>query len=758
MLHKRTRLAAAVSNSFAFALAFAATAPVLAGETAQDNPSRPDRTATSDQQFPSTVVGQAAAPDNAKSPPANTKNINSTPEAVLSEVAVTATRSEKALEKIPGAVNVISQTELAPQWLIAEDPSQALSTFVPGYSPSRQKMTSFGESLRGRKALILFDGIPQSNPLRDGAREGYFADPAVIERIEVVNGPSAIQGMGATGGIINFISKTPKKLGTEHRFDAKLSSQFKDDSLTWKTGYLLSHKNARFDVLGYAGLTRRGMAYDGDGRRIGMDTTQGDTMDSAAHDLFIKAGTRWGRQRVQFSANRFAIEGDGDYRAVAGNRALGVPTTSQPGKPPGNPPRNRVQTLSLDWQHNDLAGGAATAQLYKQDFSASYGAGTSPVFQDPAIAPAGTLVDQSEIVADKWGLRTSWLRPDFLVRNLELTAGIDWLSDTSKQRLALTGRTWVPPLEFTSVAPFLQLEYEIGPVTLRGGARRENAELRVGTYQTLAAYGSRSVAGGTLAFTQTVKNLGAIWRFSPGWSVFASYNEGFGLPDVGLVLRGINSNGRSVNDLIDLKPVITDNREVGLAWRGVRGNFGLSYYESSSDLGSQIRVVNGIGRVDRVPVEVKGWELNGEARLADAWKLFALYSTIDGKTAVGPDQPLDVDLGSRSQGPDKLVLGVDWAFSQQGNMRLQAARYFSRQINSGRTSGSARLDERFDGYAVADLAVSYKSAWGDLGFGVENLFDKQYIGYFPQANPGGTQDDYFAGRGRTYTVSYARTF
>ena len=386
-------------------------------------------------------------------------------------------------------------------------------------------------------------------------------------------------------------------------------------------------------------------------------------------------------QRVQLSVNRFEIEADGDCRAVAGNRALGAPTTSQPGKPPGNPPRNRARTLSLDW-----------------------------------------------------------------------------LSDTSKQRLALTGRTWVPPLEFTSVAPFLQLEYELGPVTVRGGARRENAELRVDTFQTLAAYGNRSVAGGTLEFGQTVKNLGAIWRFSPGWSMFASYNDGFGLPDVGLVLRGINSDGRSVNDLIDLKPVVTDNKEIGLAWRGKRGNFGLSYYESSSDLGSQIRVVNGIGRVDRVPVEVKGWELNGEAKLADAWKIFALYSKIGGKTATGPEQPLDVELGSRSPGPNKLVMGVDWAFAPEGNLRLQAARYFSRQINSGRTSGSARLDERFHGYAVADLAISYKSAWGDLGFGVENLFDKQYIGYFPQANPGGSQDDYFAGRGRTYTVSYGRTF
>ena len=680
------------------------------------------------------------------------------PPTALGEVSVTATRGEKALEKIPGAVTVITEQELAPQLLIAEDPSQALATFVPGYAPSRQKLTSFGESLRGRKALILFDGIPQSNPLRDGAREGYFADPAVIERIEVVSGPSAIYGLGATGGIVNFISKTPTAEGTEQRVDVKATTQFKHDSLTWKTGYRVAHKGEQADALGYVGVTRRGMQYDGDGRRLGLDAVQGDTMDSTAGDVFLKTGTDVGAQRWQLSFNRFALEGDGDYRTVPGNRATGTPTTSEPGTPPGEPPRNDAQTASLDWRHRDFQGGLLTAQIYKQDFSALYGGGTFAAFQDSSIAPAGTLVDQSEIVADKWGMRTSWLRPDFGMQGLELTVGLDWLNDVSEQRLARTGRTWVPPLDFTSTAPFAQLEYEYGPLTVRGGARREFAKLKVDTYRTLAFYGNRTVEGGTLDFAETVTNLGAVWRLPAGFSAFASYNEGFGLPDVGLVLRSVNADGRSVEGLIDLQPIVTDNQEIGLAWRGRRGHVAISYYESTSDLGSQIRVVNGIGRVDRVPVEVNGFELVGEARVVQELALFALYSTIDGKTATGPDRPLDVDLGARSQGPDKLVLGANWTFAEQGLLRLQGSHFFSRYINAGRTAGGANLEERFEGYTLFDLTASYRARVGDFGFGVENLFDKQYIGYFSQSNPGGNADDYFAGRGRTYTLSYARTF
>lgn len=695
------------------------------------------------------AAGAAEAADDTPAPNAETK---------LDEVVVTATRSEKTLEKIPGAVTVITERELAPQLLIAEDPSQALATFVPGYSPSRQTLSIAGETLRGRRALILFDGIPQSTPVVDGRREGYFADPAIIERIEVVSGPSAIYGLGATGGIINYISKTPRKMGTEQRLDAKVMTQFKDDSLGWKTGYRVAHKDARFDVLGYVGVTQRGIAYDGDGRRIGTDTVQGDTMNSTAGDVFLKAGTDLGPQRWQFSFNRFRLEGGGDYRVVPGNRAAGIPTTAERGTPPGNPPRNNVQTASIDWRHSDLGGGLASVQFFKQDFAALFGATNSRTFQDPTIAPAGTLMDQSEIVADKWGVRTSWLRPDLFMRGLELSVGLDYLRDVSEQRLALTGRTWVPPIRFDNLAPFAQLEYERGPFTVRGGARREYARLDVDSYRTLASYGNREVQGGTVDFAETVKNLGAVWRFGAGWSTFASYNEGFGLPNVGRVLRGVNTDGQSVENLINLQPVLTDNKEIGLAWRGTRGAAGLSYYESSSDLGSTIRVVDGVSRLERLPVDIKGWELNGDWKFAKDWSLFGLYSRIRGKTATAEGQPLDVALGSSEQGPDKLVLGVNWAFSERGHARLQGARFFPRHINAGRRLGRANLEENFSGYTVADLALTYKSRWGDFGLGIENLLDKQYILYNTQANPAGTDSNYFAGRGRTYTLSYARTF
>ena len=677
----------------------------------------------------------------------------------LDSVVVTATRGSKAIDKIPGAVSVVTREEMDEQLVISEDLSQVLATQVPGYAPSRQKMTSFGESMRGRTPLILFDGVPQTNPLRNGAREGYFADPSVIERIEVVSGASAVQGLGATGGIINYISRTPREEGTRQTIDAKFGTQFHSDDQLWKTGYMLEHKRGRFDALLYLGATKRGVGIDGDGRRLGIEGTQGDTQDSTGTDFFAKLGYDIsGDQRLQVSANRYQLEGDGDWTRVLGDRAHGIPTSATRGEPLGDAPRNAVRTLSAEWSHADLAGGAASVQVYKQDFSATYGAGYFANFQDPAIAPAGTLLDQSEIVADKDGLRTSWVRPDIWTQGLELTVGLDWLSDKSRQQLALTGRSWVPELDFRSYAPFAQLEYGAGPFTVRGGVRHENATLRVDTYRTLATYGSREVQGGERSFSQWVKSLGAVWRFADGWSMFAAYNEGFGLPDVGLVLRAVNRNGQSVESLVDLKPIVTDNREIGVTWAGHLGSFTASAYNSRSELGSQVRVSNGIGSVARVPVRVKGVEFAGELRPHKDWMLNATYATTRGKTAIAEGAPLDVELGSRSQGPDKFLAAVRWAISPATAVRLQASHYASRDINEGRFAGTARLEEHFKGYTLADLGVTHATRWGEFGLGIENLFDRQYLGYFPQANPGGTNEDYFAGHGRTYMLSWKRTF
>ncbi|HEY9064608.1 MAG TPA: TonB-dependent receptor [Burkholderiaceae bacterium] len=696
---------------------------------------------------PASAAAAASAPAAAQ--PATDDNATHK----LDAVVVTATRGAKAVEKIPGAVSVITRQEVQDQLLVSEDPGALLAAQVPGYAPSRQKMSNFGENLRGRNALLLLDGIPQTNPLRYGGREGYFADPLLIERIEVVSGASAVQGMGATGGIINTITRKANEPGTRQTVDLKYSTQLHANSSAWKAGYLLEHKSD-FDVVAYLGTRTQDVGVDGDGRYLATESAH------RLQDAYVKIGRDFGPQRLQLMVNAYDVAGHDEWVVVNGDRDAGIPATSERGTPQGDPLRNKVRSASLEWSHADLGGGSALVQLFKQDFKARYTGDVITTFQDASIAPVGTLVDQSEIVADKAGLRASWVRPNFALQGLELTTGLDWLKDTSSQRLTQTDRTWVPPLKFQSTAPFAQLEYELGSLTVRGGLRHESARLEVDTYRTLAFYGNREVQGGTRSASELVKSLGAVWRFgNSGWSAFASYNEGFGMPDVGLILRAVNTAGRSVNNLVDLQPVVTDNREVGVAWRGALGSLSASVYESRSDFGSQIIVSNGIGTLQRVPIKVKGFEFSGELRPSRDVRLNAVYALTRGRTASAAGQPLDLDLGARSQGPDKLVLAGHWAFAPGWRASAQATKLMSRDVNVGKTSGSTSLEEHFKGYTVADASLSWTTPrWGELGLGIENLFNRQYITYYSQANYSGTDEDYYAGRGRTITVSWRYSF
>ena len=93
---------------------------------------------------------------------------------------------------------------------------------MPGFAPSLKKLTGRGETLRGRNPLYAINGVPQHTALRDGERDGHTIDLDFVDRIEVIHGANAIQGIGATGGVVNMVTKSPSRDG-RWTHDVKLS-------------------------------------------------------------------------------------------------------------------------------------------------------------------------------------------------------------------------------------------------------------------------------------------------------------------------------------------------------------------------------------------------------------------------------------------------------------------------------------------------------------------------------------------------------
>jgi iron complex outermembrane recepter protein len=717
-----------------------------------------------------------------------------TDKAEMKEVIVTGTRVEKSVDRIPGAVTVIGEEELAHTAALTLDASAVLSRTVPGYAESSQAMSNTGENLRGRIALRLFDGVPQGSPLREGTRNATFTDMGIISRIEVINGPSASEGIGATGGIINYISQSPTEEGTDVRLTSRYTSQFDDDSEGWKLGFNVAHKNDNFDVLLGAAFVDRGITYDGHGRRIGMNTS-GSVADSEAENLFIKIGTDFGaddNQRIQASISRFKITGKGNYILVDGDRFSDPPltNTAEKGQPLGAQTEfNDFNQETLSYTHSDFFGGTLFLNAYNADQKMRYVAENGidkqdPLFNDRFIFDAMgqvlepyPLIEQSEIDARKHGLRTSWTRPEaFSLEGLEMQVGLDIVEDTAEQILALTNRLWVPPMEYTSVAPFLQASFDIGPVTLTAGVRHEDGELKVDDYTTVWNRDRRPVTGGTLNYKETLPNVGAIWRLPMGFSVFGAYGKGFTLPNVGIPLRnqqcsndtsetGIPFGGtqpdgcpndppQTVEGILDLKAVVSDNTEFGFNWRGDRGSFGGSYYMSDSDLGSTLFVDPVLQDLNlaRRPVEIEGYEFTGELRATDDIRITALYSHTEGKTRSSncptppASCPLDREMGVFDINPDKLGLSVNWRFSDKGDVTLGSTTLFDRDINEGEAG-----EEHTNGYTLVDLSANYQIGKGTVTLGVENVMDKFYILSWNQVD---FFRNYFAGRGRVISLIY----
>lgn len=683
---------------------------------------------------------------------------------ILDEILVSATRTARSDKAIANKVTLFDTEAVQVQQLLTVNPTDMLSNLLPSFSASRQKLTGLGETFRGRSPLFLIDGVPQSNPLRDGNRAGYTIDMGVIEEVEVIYGANAIQGLGATGGIINFITVRPPESGElEQRAELGLTSDdgLHGDGAGWRASYLASQRFDRWDFTGSVSWEERGLFYDGDGNPVGIDETQGDIADSESWNVFAKVGFEPTEdQRIQLMVNRFNLAMQDNFVSVPGDRALGIPATSVEGHTPGQPAENDVTTATLNYAHIDLLGGRFSGQVYYQDFSSNFGGGDFAIFQDPLIAPVGTFFDQSQNNSEKHGLRLTQAWSNLLDSPASVIVGIDFLNDTTSQSLIFSGRNWVPETEFKNRAPFVQLDVDVTEwLQLTGGVRFESAKLDVPSYETLA--GNRAdfqrvtVGGGAPDFDESLYNFGAVVRPTDAVSVYGTYSEGFSMPDVGRVLRGVTEFGTEVESFLDLAPLVTENIEFGAEYTTDRANVQVAWFESTSDFG--VRLVpdaDGIFSVNREQTEIEGWELSGTFQ-ANEWLAFGAGAAfLDGRFDSDGDGSVDSDLGAQDIGSDRLNLHAQ--LTPPGNLtyRLQSFTYFDRTFRDA--SGSATAE--FDGYTVIDAMVVWDvDERARLTFGISNLLDEQYLTYYSQA--GNTRDDrYNAGRGRTLTVKANFTF
>ncbi|MBJ8398427.1 MULTISPECIES: TonB-dependent hemoglobin/transferrin/lactoferrin family receptor [Citrobacter] len=132
--------------------------------------------------------------------------------AAVEDMTVTATGNARNAFEAPMMVSVIDAT--APENQTASSAADLLRK-VPGLTLDGTGRTNGQDvNLRGydrRGVLVLVDGVRQGTDT--GHLNSTFLDPALIKRIEVVRGPSALlYGSGALGGVIAYDTADAKDL------------------------------------------------------------------------------------------------------------------------------------------------------------------------------------------------------------------------------------------------------------------------------------------------------------------------------------------------------------------------------------------------------------------------------------------------------------------------------------------------------------------------------------------------------------------
>ncbi len=670
-------------------------------------------------------------------------------------IIVTAARTNLPVTALPLTAEVIDRATLERQLQISGSVVDAVAALTPSFSPARQKLTGQGETLRGRSPLFAIDGIPQTAPLRDGARDGFTIDPFFIDRVELILGSNALQGIGGTGGVINQVTvSAPAGDGWSARtiLQGTAESGLRSDGFGGKAGALIANRSGAFDVVVGAAYERRGVFRDGEQRRIAPDGTQGDLMDSDSLSFFAKAGVELGSGvRIEAMGQRFHLQGEGDLIAVNGNRATGLPSTGAAGIVPGDAPENLAESLALTLTADDLAGGALRVRGFWNRTADIYGGGTFADFQDPAIATLGTLFDQSQNISRKWGVNASWERG---FGPLNLVAGVDLLNDHTVQLLAQTGRAWVPPTDYRSIAPFGQANLALwdGKLRLAGGVRWENVEISIPDYQTLWFYGPQQVGGGSPSFDRVLPNGGIVVEPSPGIRAYASYAQGYTVPDVGRITRAIRTPNVDLDRFLDIAPVVADNREIGVEVNRGPVEASATYYWSDSTNGQLLVLVGDVFEVQRQRIEIEGLELNLVTQTPiPGLRLGVGYAHLNGRVDTNGDGIVNADLDGANIGPDRLNLSADYTTGPLA-LRLQSRTHFSRNFDGG------DVRNNFGGYHLLDGSVTLATDFGSFTLAAQNLLDRQYIDYNSDTQRPADNLRFFAGRGRSVTLGWLANF
>ena len=671
----------------------------------------------------------------------------------LSEVIISAGRNLETIDEVPSSVTILGRKTIEQNLNITTNLGDILENRVSGLAPSTGLSSNFGQTLRGRSLLVMIDGVPQSTPLRNGAMDLRALDPAVIERVEVVKGATAIYGNGAAGGLINYFTRSPKTarlLNSQTSVGITGSLVKKSNSMGGRFSQMFYGAKGKFNYVLSGVYEQTGEQKDADGDVQPPVYGLGET-DS--YNAFAKLGYNFNPDhKVQLSYNFFSSRQTTNYLTVNGDYRNGIKTSAVLGESKGVPQGVRGNhNLGMQFSgQTGIAGTRYDADFYYQSVDNIFF--FSEVFVDGGI---------SRILSKKNGARLV-LNTPLVLNNVDanFTYGLDVQRDITSQPL-VDGRLWVPEMDMLNLAPFIQTKFTIfEKVILKGGVRYEKVAIGVDDYATLptkntttgAVTPSMDVRGGELKYNTLVSNIGLRYNISDYFSPYLSFSQGFSVSDLGLVLRSAR-----VDDIakINTEAVIVNNYEAGFVSRIKKFRFEATGYISKSNLGANSVFQNGVFVVVRTPERIYGFELAADMQVTENLQTGLSYSFVEGKLDTDNDGQFDGKTddylpGQRISAP-KLAGHIDYAvLPGKLNFLLQYTGILNRDRFERNSSGSYDpYKAPVKAYNLFSSSINYNlNETTSLNLGIENMLNEDY--FTARSQYGAFNDSYTKGKGASF--------
>ncbi|MEL6398357.1 MAG: TonB-dependent receptor [Cyanobacteria bacterium J06626_4] len=683
------------------------------------------------------------------------------------QVVVTATRTEEEVIDLPRSVTVIEREEIEQQTELTNNLPDILGKLVPGLSPPPLQATTRGFTLRGRNALILIDGVPQGGN-SGGLRALNGIAPEFIERIEVVPGANAIFGDGATGGIINIITRVPVEEGAIYdlsvgtrvgvtaiegdsfSYNFRVGAAAADGPVDGRFSFTYDVDNARFDADG----DRIPPTSAGENDELGLLAKVGYDIDEQQR-LELTYSYYRSDPNTEFATDLSIFQIPGTQVA----RAIRVGSFDYEREP-----QSTNQFINLTYRNTDVFGSQVDAQIYYSD-EESAGA-----FRDFRLRNAADFFpDISQQVSDisELGARLQIDTP--IGNSASVLWGIDYSQednevavlfadpnalDANREVNIIDEFSLFPPYELENLGLFAQTRWDITEQwQISGGLRYDDFNFSVDDY-ALAFRFPREREGGSGGTDGVSFNAGLLYRPIPEVGLFANFSQGFSIPNLGSVFSGATTTFSLEDDLL-LEPQTVDSFEIG-----ARAEFGqvqasVSGFYNESELGSFIRFneETGTSQLLRAPQRNYGLEAAVDWQPSDVWRLGGYFSWSEGESDNDDDGEFEA-LGSLNVPPYQIGLYVENDTTPTWSNRLQMLLVGDR--DSAFDDGVDAFD--IDSYVTLDFISSLQLGQGRLTLGVENLLNTDYLPLTSQERVGGFEERRFAAPGTTVSLRYSITF